>query len=404
MSTITDITAREILDSRGNPTIEVAVEAVVARGVCGVPSGASTGAYEAHELRDGGVRFDGRGVENAVDNVDTIIKPALVGVDVEDQSEIDRIMRELDGTETKERLGANAMLGVSIAAAKAAAYGHHMTLGAYVAHLYNGGTEDEMPLLYANLINGGKHAVAGLSFQELMVVPQTRDVRESTEMIFGIQQALKERIVDMYGAQAIGVGDEGGFAPPCESVRDALHLLYDAIGDANALIAIDAAATSFYDQEGKEYMVDGEILSADKLTSLYTALADEFPICALEDPFDENDVARHAQLRKVSDSFIIGDDLTVTNVARITDAAAAESVDGVIIKPNQIGTLTETIESVRTAHKHGLHCVASHRSGETNDDFIADISIGLGCSGIKIGALQRGERVAKYNRFLELYG
>lgn len=400
MSNIADIHAREIFDSRGNPTVQVTVTTEAgAEGECGVPSGASTGEAEAVEKRDGGGRFAGRGVRQAVSAVNDEIAQEVSGMPVSEQKKIDNYLCELDGTEHKHRLGANAILGVSIAAAKAAAQEKRLLLATYINVMAD--SQQRFPRLFANLINGGMHADSGLVFQEFMVATNSRNILDSTEHIFRTQRRLKKAISEKFAAGSLGVGDEGGFAPPLANTKAALGILHDVI-DVDALhIAIDAAAATFI--EGGKYNFEGDIYSEQDMAAAYQDIVDNFPVCYLEDPFDEDNYQAHAELKSTIPAAVIGDDLTVTNPKRIKRASKHESVDGVIIKPNQIGTLSETIAAVATARSSNLDCYASHRSGETNDAFIADLAVGLGVEGIKIGALQRGERVAKYNRLLYLY-
>lgn len=401
MSTITRLDAREILDSRGNPTLEVTVETENGGGMCGVPSGASTGEHEAQELRDGGDRFGGQGVRKAVDVVRNDLSSVLVGVDASDQEAVDRALIDADGTPTKERFGGNAIIGVSIATARATAHEKGITLKEYLQQI-SGSAMNDVPRICANVLNGGKHAGSGLAFQEFMVVPDSETVSEGIETVFAIQHTLKDLIGKQYVPSATGIGDEGGFAPPVPDVRTACALVEEAIGSYSARLALDVAASSFY-HDGS-YEVNGEMISADALTDVYRQLTTTHDIAFIEDPFDEHDYDAHAQLRRDITTPIIGDDITVTNAGQLAKAYQAEAVDGLIIKPNQVGTLTETIEAVRYARDNALLCIGSHRSGETNDDWIVDIASGLGCWGIKLGALQRGERIAKYNRLQQLYG
>ncbi len=399
---IKDIHAREILDSRGNPTLEVTVHSEENVAIASVPSGASTGIYEALELRDGEERFAGKGVQKAVQKV-TELKEKLVGMDETDQGSVDSCMIDIDGTKQKENIGGNTMLGISIAVAKLAAkekgaelYKHLQSL-----HPYFSETTGELPHLYANLINGGVHSGAGLAFQEFMVVPMTRSTVRATEVIHAV---LKRIISERFGSGATGIGDEGGFAPTLASVRDALDLLVEVIQnqtqkhDVEVKIAMDVAAASFY-KDGI-YAVDDKELSQHELLEFYEQIVEEYPILSIEDPYEEDDFSSFAELNK--HIIVVGDDLTVTSVDRLQTAIDKKSAGGIIIKPNQIGTLSETIDTIALAKKNDVKCIASHRSGETNDNFIADISYAFGCFGIKLGGLQRGERVEKYNRLLEI--
>lgn len=400
MSNITNISAREILDSRGNPTVAVTVEVEDVSATCSVPSGVSTGSAEAVELRDGEERFAGQGVQNACEHVNQEIAETVVGMPVADQQLIDEALISLDATENKSRLGANAILGTSIAAAKVKAKLDGKPLAAHVADLAGMEPAELYPRILANLINGGEHADSGLAFQEFMISPRTRDPKEAIEIISFVQKQLKYALVEQYGTGSTGVGDEGGFAPAVSETREVLDILSDIIKERDVEIAIDAAANYFY--KDNHYAIDGESYTASELIEYYRELATDYPIFYLEDPLFEKDLTGFAALKERIGAQVIGDDLTVTNNELIERAIEEDSIDGVIIKPNQIGTLTETIQAVKTAKSAGLSCYASHRSGETNDEFIVDIGIGLSCDGLKIGAMQRGERISKYNRLLDL--
>lgn len=422
-SQITAIEAEEILDSRGNPTIlaRVFVDKISSalrtmfdprlgadfyrRGVsfCGefaVPSGASTGSFEAHELRDKDPKeFNGKGVKKAIQNIKEIIAPRLIGLDAEKQSEIDRIMIELDGTSDKSLLGANAIISVSIAVAKAAAQSKKYEPYEYLGELADIKHTQLVPFLFMNLINGGKHAASSLAFQEYHVVPQTDDIEEALEMATVIDQRLKEMIITEFGASSANLGDEGGFALDINDVRKPLELLWQAVektGHTDRIkLALDVAASSFF-KDGK-YLVGKNEMSADELLAMYQGFAKDFPIVSIEDPFEENAFDDFARLL-VSGTRVVGDDLTVTNKTRLKEAIDKKSIDIILIKLNQIGTLTETLETMELARDNDIDCIISHRSGETNDDFIADLAFAFGCFGLKAGAPQRGERVAKYNR------
>lgn len=401
---ITAITAEEILDSRGNPTLLVSVAADSALGQFAVPAGASTGIHEANEKRDGDpARFRGLGVASAVESVRQKIAPALRGLDVADQKTIDRIMLELDGTANKSNLGGNAIIGVSIACAKAAAKSAGLEPFNYLRTLADIKPSQTVPYLYMNLINGGKHAQSKLAFQEYHAVPLTDDVREALNIGTAIQHHLKKLIREEFGPVSANLGDEGGFVPDVVSVVKPLELLVEVIEKNNfsgkVKLAMDVAASSFY-EEGN-YLVAGERVSAEELTQQYRAMIKRFPILSIEDPFFEEDFAN---FQKINDGgpLIIGDDLTVTNASRLRMALEQKSIGGIIIKPNQVGTLTETLETMKLAREHGLACIVSHRSGETNDDFIADLAYAFGAFGLKAGAPQRGERVAKYNRLMQI--
>lgn len=408
-TTIRSVHAREILDSRGKPTLETTVVCEGGSGVFGVPSGASTGTHEAVELRDGDAsRHGGQGVLTAARNVNVHLAQALTGADAADQESLDRRMLALDGTPNKARLGGNAITGVSVAAAKAAAAAQRTTLVEHLASL--AGTLEpsrRVPLLGMNLINGGKHAATRVAFQEYKVAPQTDDVAEALDIGASIMHALKKRIVKQYGAVHANVGDEGGFAPDLESVRRPLELLMETAADLKLdhriMLALDVAASSFYDAATGLYAFDGASHTADELEATLRGIIRDFPILYVEDPFNEDKFADFARLNADAGTVIVGDDLTVTNAAFLQKAIDAKAVSGVIIKVNQVGTLTETFETMRLARSHGIHCIISHRSGETNDPFIADLAVATGAWAVKAGGPQRGERVAKYNRFLQLF-
>ncbi len=414
-TTISGVTAREILDSRGKPTLEVTVACEGGSGTFGVPSGASTGTHEALELRDGDQsRFDGQGVLKACANVNVNIAGAVVGMDARDQRALDQRMIEMDGTPTKTKLGGNAIIGVSVAAARAAAAAQRVPLVEYLRALSPdilpaGRQANHVPFLCMNLINGGKHAATRVAFQEYKVVPQTQDIEESLNIGTRMMHALKKRIAKEYGAVNANVGDEGGFAPDLESVRRPLELFMETAAelhvDHKIKLAMDVAASSFCDMAQPMYAYDGADHTTEELTADLRAIIRDFPILYIEDPFHEeafDDFARlNAALRQAQGDhvLVVGDDLTVTNKEFLQKAIDAKAVSGVIIKLNQVGTLTETLDTMKLARENGIECVVSHRSGETNDDFIADLATAFGVFGIKAGGPQRGERVAKYNRF-----
>lgn len=406
---IKKITAEEILDSRGNPTLEVSVITNAARGVFAVPSGASTGVHEAHELRDGDdSHFHGLGVKKAIEKIQTVVSSALEGIEVSDQKKIDSTMLELDGTANKVNLGGNSMIGVSIACAKASANEEKIETFEYLRRLVNiSPSPGQAPLLYMNLVNGGKHTRTRLAFQEYHVVPQVDDVAAALEIGVNIQRQLKELIIKDIGVQATGLGDEGGFAPDVESVRKPLELIAKAIdktgNKGRVRLALDVAASSFFSNE--TYNVGQENLTPEILFDLYSKLIKDFDIFSIEDPFFEEDFSNFQKLLLTNPGLVIvGDDLTVTNEQRLKIAIDQKSINAVIIKPNQIGTLTETLGAMALARKNAIECIISHRSGETNDDFIADLAFAFNCFGLKAGAPQRGERVAKYNRLVHLAG
>jgi len=415
MSIIKDIRAREILDSRGQPTIEVRVITTNSVGIASVPAGASTGSHEAKELRDGGKRYKGLGVQKAIKNVHTIIAPLLKSRDCTQQTEIDSLMIERDGSKDKYRLGANAILAVSLACAKAAAASHDLSLYKYLARLpqladhqdrlrknKSRSNKQLLPRAYFNVINGGKHATSQLQVQECMIVPHLSTFHDNLRAASEIYHLLKTEIHRKYGLT--GVGDEGGFAPPLKTTDEALTLLRKVIVKAGyngkVDLAIDCAASSFY--KNKKYHFDEKIMSADQLLEHYLKLIKKFKIISIEDPFAEEDFAHFALLKRRAKIQVVGDDLTVTNPGRIKIAIEQKSCNCLLLKVNQIGTLTEALEAARLAFNAGWDVMVSHRSGETEDTFIADLAAALGCGQIKAGAPCRGERVAKYNRLLEI--
>jgi len=394
--------AREILDSRGNPTIEVDIETETGFGRASVPSGASTGTNEALELRDKGKRFMGKGVLKAVENVNTEIRKALIGMDVRDQRSIDNLMLELDGTENKSRLGANAILGVSLAVAHAAADSIGISL-----YRYLGGTNAfTLPCPTMNVINGGKHAGNELAIQEFMIQPGgAKTFSEALRMGAETYHTLGAILVKKYGNSAVNVGYEGGYAPPLKNTTDALDALTDAIEVAGynkkITIGLDSAATEFY-KDG-EYKVDGKILSSGELIDFYAQLVDTYPILSIEDPFEEESFEDFAELtKKLKDTIIIGDDLFVTNVKRLERGIKMNAGNALLLKVNQIGTLSESFDAARLAQKNRFKVVVSHRSAETEDTTIADISVAIGAELIKTGAPARSERNAKYNQLLRI--
>jgi len=400
---ISRIRAREVLDSRGNPTIEVEVETEGgASGAAIVPSGASTGLYEAVELRDGGSRYHGRGVLRAIESVSKAIGPRLIGVDAREQVQIDRIMIELDGTENKSRLGGNAVLGVSIACAKAAAASQGLQLYEYVS----GDGPGLLPVPFFNVINGGKHAGNRLDFQEFMVVPAgAESFREALRMGSEIYHSLKERLKEAHGRAAINVGDEGGFSPPMSRPEEALDAILWAVEEmgygGEVSLAMDVAASSFY-RAGEGYRVAGDVLSRSELIELYRELVDAFPIVSIEDPLEEEDFEGFVEATKALPIQILGDDLFVTNAARLRKGIQMGAANALLWKVNQVGTLTEALEAADLARRSGYAMQASHRSGDTEDPFVADLAVGIGCGQMKSGAPARGERTAKYNRLLRI--
>jgi len=406
MSAIATIVGREILDSRGNPTVEVDV--VLTDGVygrAGVPSGASTGAHEAHELRDGEARYGGKGVRKAVEAVNGEIRDALAGFDAADQSGLDQRLRDLDGTDNKKRLGANAILGVSLAAAKAAALDRKEPL-----YRYLGGAEATLlPVPMMNILNGGAHADNPIDFQEFMIAPVgatslAEAVRMGAEVFHALKHALKG------AGHNTNVGDEGGFAPNLASTREALDFILTAIAAAgfrpgeDIYIALDVAATELYGED--RYFLKGEkrSLTSDTLAAYYVELVSNYPIYSIEDGMSEDDWDGWLALTEaVGDRCqLVGDDLFVTNVARLKQGIEKRIANAILVKVNQIGTLTETLDAVRMAQDAGYAAVMSHRSGETEDATIADLAVATNCGQIKTGSLARSDRVAKYNQLIRI--
>ena len=410
MKHITKIHGREILDSRGNPTVEV--EVYLADGSVGrasVPSGASTGIYEACELRDGDPeRYLGKGVSNAVHNVNTEIAEVLLGANALDQAAIDRTLIELDGTPNKSRLGANAILGVSLACAKAAAASLEQSLYRYI-----GGSNAKMlPVPMMNILNGGAHASNNVDIQEFMIMPVSAPswkeaLRRSTEVFHALKVVLKERNIPV-----TGVGDEGGYAPWLKKDEDALAVIVAAIQKAgyipreDFMIAIDAASSEWYDAKLDAYKLPkaGKVLSRQQLVNLWQRFVKKYPIISLEDGMGETDWEGWAMLTKaIGDNVqLVGDDLFVTNTERLSQGIKQRIGNSILIKVNQIGTLTETLDAISMAHRAGYTAIVSHRSGETEDTTIADISVAVNAGQIKTGAPSRSDRVAKYNQLLRI--
>jgi enolase len=400
--TIENIHAREILDSRGNPTVEVDVFTGSGFGRASVPSGASTGTNEALELRDKDKRYHGKGVRIAVNNVNTEIKKALLGMDARNQRDIDRLMLELDGTPNKSRLGANAILGVSLAVAHAAADSSGISL-----YCYLGGTSAfALPVPTMNVINGGKHAGNELAIQEFMIQPRRAGTyAEALRMGAETYHTLGAMLSKKYGISAVNVGYEGGYAPPLKNTRDALDSLVYAIEETGyekkITIGLDAAASEFY-KKGK-YNIDGKALSNVELADYYTDLVKTYPILSIEDPFHEEAFNDFAVLtKKLKSTIIVGDDLFVTNVKRLEEGIKMNAANALLLKVNQIGTLSEAFDAARLAQKNRYKVIVSHRSAETEDTTIADISVAIGAELIKAGAPARSERNAKYNQLLRI--
>lgn len=422
MARITEIQAREILDSRGNPTVEVSVvldDGTRARA--SVPSGASTGAFEAVELRDNDPkRYGGLGVLTAVSHVNGELAQAIIGMEADDQKTLDEKMITLDGTENKARLGANAILGVSLAVCRAAAKSAQIPLYQYISTLYGEKkqtTSFVIPMF--NIVNGGKHSDSGLSAQEFKLIPfgiatYPEQLRAGSEIFHTLKKLLEKE------GLAVGVGDEGGFAPRLESHAQALEIIGQAVTTTGyrlgeqVFIGLDVAANSFYDATEDQYVLkpEGVNLSRESLINVYREWIQKYSVVSIEDGLHEEDwsgwAVMHEKLDKESAAWKkpvlnIGDDLLVTNVKRVEKAIAEKSCNTVLIKLNQIGSITETIACMKLAEKNGLERMISHRSGETVDDFIADFAVGTGAEYIKTGSLSRGERLSKYNRLLEIY-
>ena len=400
---ILNVKGREILDSRGNPTVEVDV--ILENGVIGraaVPSGASTGSREALEMRDGGRRYMGKGVLNAVNNVNTLIREAVVGMDVEDQKAIDYKMIELDGTPNKSKLGANAILGVSMASLKAAAINAKKPLYKYI------GEGKNLPRPMMNIINGGAHADNSLDFQEYMIIPMAKSFKEimqvASEVFHTLKNILKERHL------ATSVGDEGGFAPDLSSNEEGFKLIMDAIVKAgytpgvDVCMAIDVAASEFY-KDGKYYLEgEGRSLTTDELIDYYSELITKYPIISIEDPVDENDWEGFTKITEKLGSKIqlVGDDLFVTNKNCLKKGIELHAGNAILLKVNQIGTITETLETIELARAYNYKTIISHRSGETEDTTIAHLAVGLNLGQIKTGSISRTDRICKYNELLRI--
>lgn len=403
MNKIDKIFAEEIKDSRGNPTIKVTVVSGEFSDSFSVPSGASTGAHEAIELRD----IDGKGVDNAIKNINEIITPALLGKEIENQKEIDESMILLDGTNNKSNLGANALIGVSIAVAKTSAKTKGLEVYEYLRLLIEIKPSRRVPYLYMNLINGGKHAQNNLAFQEYHIVPNTDDADESVEIGIKIQNTIKDIIIEKYGEDSMALGDEGGYAPKITDIREPLVILNEAIQknglEGKVRLALDVASSSFYDNLSNKYKIDGKEVLKEELLEIYDNLVKEFDLLSIEDPFDEEDFESFAKLKSQNENLnVVGDDLTVTNILRLKQAIYNDSVNSMIIKPNQIGTLSETLDTMRLARENDIELIVSHRSGETDDDFIADLAYAFGCFGLKSGSPLKLERKVKYDRLIEI--
>ena len=399
--TIQRVTAEEITDSRGKPTVLVTVATESHEGSFAVPSGASTGSTEAIELRDA----DG-GMDAAIEKITGEIADALRGMPVDDQRKIDETMIALDGTPNKSRLGGNSMIGVSIAATRAAASAAEMPLYEYLRTKADIPASRKEPLLFVNLINGGKHAEGGSPIQEHQIIPQVDTAREGLQIAEQVEQALHQNLAE--AKVVFTIGDEGGVVYPVGDITEPFAAIRTAAERAGVLDAIalgaDSAASSFFNETVGEYeLLGGEKLSANALQERYSLLHREYGLHYLEDPFEEHAFTDFASLLSVEPEFIvIGDDLTTTARSRITEAAGQKAINAVIIKPNQVGTLTETLDAMAAAREHGVHCVVSHRSGETMDSFVADLAYAFGCLGLKAGAPSKPERMVKYQRLLDI--
>ena len=410
MSKINKVIARQIFDSRGNPTVEVDV--ITDDGVLGraaVPSGASTGEHEAVELRDGGPNYMGKGVLKAVSNVNNIISKEVIGLSVFDQEKVDNLMINIDGTPNKANLGANAILGVSLALAKAASNSKGISLHNYISK----NSSNTLPVPMMNIINGGSHSDAPIAFQEFMIMPVeaesfTHAMQIGSEIFHNLKKILSER------GLTTSVGDEGGFAPKLDGTEDALNTIINAIEKAGyeagkqVMIALDCASSEFYENGMYDYSIfegsDGKILNSKQQAEYLSDLSSKYPIISIEDGMDENDWDGWSHLTKMCGDRvqIVGDDLFVTNVERLNNGIKNNIANSILIKVNQIGTLTETINAVKMAHEAGFTSVMSHRSGETEDNTIADLAVGLATGQIKTGSASRSDRIAKYNQLLRI--
>jgi enolase len=404
MEEIIEVKGREILDSRGNPTLEVEVTTISGyKGFAQVPSGASKGKFEAVELRDEDERFFGKGVQNAIRNIELLIAPEILGMDVLDQEDIDKRMISLDGTKNKEKIGANAILGVSLAVARAASSFLGIPLYRYIGGLF----ADTLPVPFLNIINGGKHAENNLDIQEFLIVPlgfkNFKDaIRAGSEIYTKLKEVLKKE------GLSSGVGDEGGFSPNLKNNEEAIKLILKAIEEAKyrigeeIFLALDCAASSFF-KDGKYYF-EGKLIDGSDLIEYYLKLIEKYPIISIEDPFDEEDYSSWKIFTKEVKNRIqiVGDDIFVTNKEKFLFGIENEIANSILIKLNQIGTLTETIEVINIAKKYGYSYMISHRSGETVDTFISDFAVATRSYQIKSGAPARGERVAKYNRLIAI--
>lgn len=398
---IIDIKSREILDSRGYPTIETDVILEGNHlGRASVPSGASTGINEALELRDKDDRYLGNGVTKAIKNIDTIIKPFLLNKNIKNQEELDNILLALDGTENKKRLGANAILSVSLAYLKACSKSENKELYEYLGNNY------KIPRCMFNILNGGLHADNNLEFQEFMIMPNRNSIKEQLQMASEIFHTLKKILKEK--GLITSVGDEGGFAPNLKNNDEALDIICSAIEIAgyklgiDCNIALDIAASSFYDKNSNTYLIDNKNLTRDELIILYKKLIEKYPIISIEDPFEENDYESFNLLTKEVNIQIVGDDLFVTNKKFLQKGIDNKACNAILLKANQVGTISEMIKTINLALDNNYKTIISHRSGETEDTFIADFAVGLNLGQIKTGSISRGERICKYNRLLRI--
>jgi len=416
MSAITGVKGREIIDSRGNPTVEVDITTANGTFTSSVPSGASTGIYEAHELRDGGSRYMGKGCAKAVENVNTVLADAIMGMDAADQRGIDEAMLAADGTPNKANLGANAILGISLAIGKAGAASRGIPLWKHYADIAGNPIPETLPVPCFNVINGGEHAGNKLPFQEFFVIPTGAETfSESMEIGCEVFHNLKSVIKTKFGGDATLIGDEGGFAPPCD-VESGLDMIMEASDKAGYLdkvsVGLDVASSEFkvagedaYDLDFKAADKDpSQVLSGDEMIALYKKLIDKYPIVTIEDPFDQDDWANWSKIvAEVGEEVqIVGDDLTVTNPIKIQEAVDTKAANCLLLKVNQIGSISESIDAVKLSKQNGWGVMTSHRSGETEDNYIADLAVGLCTGQIKTGAPCRGERTAKYNQLLRI--
>ena len=393
------------MDSRGNPTVQVEVTAGGYSGVAMVPSGASTGSFEAVELRDGDAsRYLGKGVLKAVENVNTIIREHVVGMNVYDQVQLDKALIELDGTENKGKLGANAILGVSLAVARAAAE----ALGVSLYNYFGGVNAKKLPVPMMNILNGGKHADNSVNIQEFMIMPAVTGMKERIRAGAEIFHALKKLLT--VNNFAVGVGDEGGFAPNLKSNAMALDFIMEAIKKAgykpgeNIFLALDVAASEIYNKETNKYKIDNKELTSDELIKYYEKLINSYPILSIEDPFDEDDFESLKKFTSLAGNriMVVGDDYFVTNEMYLKKGIEMHAGNAILLKANQIGTITEMTKTIMLAKKSNFKTIISHRSGETEDTFISDLAVGLSIPFIKTGSMCRGERIAKYNRLIRI--